>query len=349
MFSEKTRRTAKYVIIVLCILLVLDVLIVGIKFLKKTKKSSTSDSKATAAAQTAEDGSTSGDDGETETSEENLITYSNYIFVGDDRFVEMSNFAQEGDIFLSASGAGWQFLSDNLETIKSQADDNSVIIINLGLNDMGLGATNYALTINELAASQNAKVAYVLVNPVDEIVEATNGMGVKNSDIEHFNQSMESLLSNDVQVIDTNDYLWMVGLETVDGIHYTGEVSQMIYAYIKKVLSAGEEIEDEIIDVAEIVDSDMESILEVSGAPTDPTVYAANEYYENLVSFGDEATAVLYGNYVAGEYDATRSWIAAYAVQEISGRNMAAETGIGWSTGDEYFAWFATLADIAYN
>lgn len=156
-----------------------------------------------------------------------------YIFVGDSRYVGMRKFAQNNDIFIAENAKGYDFLMSNLETIRQYADNNSVLIIGLGVNDYGVNYKNYIRIMNELADTMECHVYYMLINPVEEEKEIPYGYTVYNEMIDKYNMLMRAGFSDKVKIIDSNSYLKENGFSTVDGLHYDDNTYNKIYNYLK--------------------------------------------------------------------------------------------------------------------
>lgn len=156
-----------------------------------------------------------------------------YIFVGDSRYVGMRKFAQSDDIFIAENAQGYDFLMSNLETIRQYADNNSVLIIGLGVNDYGVNYKNYIRIMNELADTIECPVYYMLINPVEEEKEIPYGYTVYNEMIDKYNMLMRAGFSDKVKIIDSNSYLKENGFSTVDGLHYDDNTYNKIYNYLK--------------------------------------------------------------------------------------------------------------------
>ncbi len=157
-----------------------------------------------------------------------------YIFVGDSRYVAMSEYAQAYDVFFCENGVGLYFLKNRMDKIVEASDDNTRIIIGLGVNDAGAGNTGYIEAIMDLCGRTDAEVYYMLVNPVSDSACAANGYSLTNSMVDRFNTSMiEGLSDTEVKIIDTNTYLTSNGYNTFDGLHYDNETTEKIYNFIK--------------------------------------------------------------------------------------------------------------------
>ncbi len=158
---------------------------------------------------------------------------SRYIFVGDSRYVGMRKFAQSNDIFIAENAQGYDFLMSKLETIRQYADNNSVLIIGLGVNDYGVNYKKYISIMNELADTLECNVYYMLINPVEEEKEIPYGYTVYNEMIDKYNMLMRAGFSDRVKIIDSNTYLKENGFSTVDGLHYDDNTYNKIYNYLK--------------------------------------------------------------------------------------------------------------------
>lgn len=162
--------------------------------------------------------------------------YSKYVFVGDSRYVGMSGFASDQDVFICEVNMGYNFLIDKMKEIKKNCNSDTALIIGLGVNDLKYSSDNYISKLNEMADTMDCTIYYMLVNPVDENKEKSSGYTIKNDDIDTFNKKLSNGFSDKIKTIDTNGYLKEMGFETVDGLHYTTDTYQRIYNYIKDSL-----------------------------------------------------------------------------------------------------------------
>lgn len=162
--------------------------------------------------------------------------YGKYLFVGDSRYkgMEKAN-ATDEDVFICEVGEGYDYLINQMNNIKYEIDDDTALIIGLGVNDL-VNIDKYIDKINEMSQTFDCLIYYMLVNPVDEEQETYSGYHIKNDDIDYFNQEIIDRLDENVIVIDTNSYLNAIGFETQDGLHYTEETYENIYNYIKSQL-----------------------------------------------------------------------------------------------------------------
>lgn len=161
-----------------------------------------------------------------EQSEIILVDYEdyNYVFLGDSRFVGMSNCKESNDTFICKVGEGYNYFCKNISNIS----ENDIVIIGFGVNDLG-NIDKYI----ELANSLTNEVYYLTVNPVDEQKERENGYSVTNQQIDEFNNKLKANATN-YKVIDTNSYLKQIGFSTTDGLHYDNATYIKIYEYIKQ-------------------------------------------------------------------------------------------------------------------
>ena len=159
---------------------------------------------------------------------------SKYIFLGDSRFYGMEMFAEEDDVFIYEIGEGYNFMMNHLNEAKSHiVDENTVMIIGMGVNDFRANADNYIAAINQLADENVCQIYYMLVNPVDDAIIQQNGYNITNEELDEFNEKMAQGLNDNVKIIDANTYLKTQGYNTEDGLHYDADTYKKIYEYIK--------------------------------------------------------------------------------------------------------------------
>lgn len=154
---------------------------------------------------------------------------SGVILVGDSRFVQMqANAGDNSCTWIAESAKGYKWFEEKaIPRIDNCVGSGSKILINLGVNDPG-NVQKYITLVNAKAAEWTAKgatVYYASVNPVWENPYVTEAQ------VEYFNSQMQSGLSADVHWIDSHSYLISVGYRLVDGLHYSSETYQALYAY----------------------------------------------------------------------------------------------------------------------
>ena len=151
------------------------------------------------------------------------------ILVGDSRFVQMQESVDANSCtWIAEGGKGYTWFEEKaIPRIEGCVGSGSKILINLGVNDTG-NLQKYLTLVNAKAAewtAMGATVYYASVNPVWENPYVTE------EQVEYFNTEMQNGLSSDVHWIDSHSYLTSVGYRLVDGLHYSPETYQVIYAY----------------------------------------------------------------------------------------------------------------------
>lgn len=151
------------------------------------------------------------------------------IFVGDSRFVQMQNSVGENSCtWIAESSKGYNWFNEKaIARIDNNVGSGSKILINLGVNDVG-NLQKYISLVNSKAnewAGKGATVYYSSVNPVWENPYVTE------EQVEYFNSQMQANLNENVHWIDSHGYLNAVGYRLVDGLHYSTETYQTLYAY----------------------------------------------------------------------------------------------------------------------
>lgn len=161
-------------------------------------------------------------------------TVAGVILVGDSRFVQMQNSVGANSCtWIAESGKGYNWFSENaIPRIDSCVGKGSKILINLGVNDTR-NLQKYISLVNAKAnewAGKGATVYYSSVNPVWE------NPYVNEEQVEYFNSQMKDSLNGNVHWIDSHSYLTSIGYKLVDGLHYSEETYQNLYAYYMNCL-----------------------------------------------------------------------------------------------------------------
>ena len=151
------------------------------------------------------------------------------IFVGDSRFVQMkSSVGDNPCTWIAESSKGYKWLNENaIARIDNCVGKGSKILINLGVNDPG-NIQNYLKLVNAKAeewTSKGATVYYASVNPV------WDNPYVTEEQVKTFNSQLQGGLSGNIHYIDSHSYLESIGYKLVDGLHYSTETNQNLYAY----------------------------------------------------------------------------------------------------------------------
>ena len=155
------------------------------------------------------------------------------IFVGDSRTEAMYEAVGSDDIWSCKVGAGYDWMTaDGIPAIESQIDENSAVIILMGINDPS-HLKDYITYINVRAhewSAIGAETYYVSIGPV------AGDPDVTNDQLATFNDSMQASLAG-VTYIDIFTPMMENGFSTLDGTHYPDEVSIWIYNYILQNLN----------------------------------------------------------------------------------------------------------------
>lgn len=156
------------------------------------------------------------------------------IMVGDSRFVQMQNSVGENPCtWIAESSKGYKWLNETaVARIDNCVGQGTKILINLGVNDPG-NLSKYLELVNAKAeewVGKGAKVYYSSVNPVWENPYVTE------EQVKYFNTQMQSGLSANITWIDSHSYLDSIGYRLVDGLHYSSETYQNLYAYYMSCL-----------------------------------------------------------------------------------------------------------------
>ncbi len=156
------------------------------------------------------------------------------IMVGDSRFVQMQNSVGENPCtWIAESSKGYKWLNETaVARIDNCVGQGSKILINLGVNDPG-NLSKYLELVNAKAeewVGKGARVYYSSVNPVWENPYVTE------EQVEYFNTQMQSGLSANITWIDSHSYLNSIGYRLVDGLHYSSDTYQNLYAYYMSCL-----------------------------------------------------------------------------------------------------------------
>lgn len=150
------------------------------------------------------------------------------IWVGDSRTLGMGNAMKNEDIYIGASGEGYDWL---YETGLSQLDSairehtDSPVIFNSGVNDYD-NLDKY-LTLYQTIAEEypDTHFYFLSVNPI----EPTLCKNITNEEITDFNNRLREAFPD--TYLDSFTYLMIHETVPIDGIHYSEEDYQLIYAF----------------------------------------------------------------------------------------------------------------------
>ena len=170
-----------------------------------------------------------------EQNSETSFDVTQYIFVGDSRTVGMhETVGDSGCVWIGQVSAGLSWFQDTaVGEIDESVTQGSVIIINMGVNDLG-NVWGYIDLLKEKIPQwmeKGAEVYYMSVNPVE------NHPYISNEDIANFNNILYNNLPSETGWIETNSYLLESGYSTQDGVHFDAATYQKIFNYTMEVLS----------------------------------------------------------------------------------------------------------------
>jgi lysophospholipase L1-like esterase len=175
-----------------------------------------------------------------------LTHVDNYpvLFVGDSRTVGLqqalsaSEYNLSNHSFVAKVGQGYSWLSSQAQTLSECENSPHIIILNLGVNDLG-NCTNYQKLYDTYRKGiwKDCPLYIVSVNPVCAPCQS-----VSNRQIEAFNQDMQNWINKEnasataetlpIHYIDTYSYLLETGYSSTDGLHYSSDTYLRIYEYI---------------------------------------------------------------------------------------------------------------------
>lgn len=162
------------------------------------------------------------------------------IWAGDSRTLGMQNAMKNDDVYIGASGEGYQWLSQiGLPQVKEAIAryPASPVVFNFGVNDYD-NLEHYLLLYEALLEEYpNTGFYFLSVNPIDPAV-CTN---ITNEEITDFNRHLQSSFSD--AYLDSYTYLMTKEVIPIDGVHYSAEDYRLIYEYateqIRQKLTAG--------------------------------------------------------------------------------------------------------------
>ena len=158
-----------------------------------------------------------------------------YIMVGDSRFVGMQQAVGDaGCVWIGQFSAGLDWFANTaVPEIDAVVGDGSVIIINMGVNDLG-NVWSYLDILNQKVPQwleKGAVVYYMSVNPVE------SHPYISNDDIANFNNILYNNMPPEMGWIETYSYLLEYGYGTQDGVHFDTGTYQTIFYYTMEVLA----------------------------------------------------------------------------------------------------------------
>ena len=154
------------------------------------------------------------------------------IFLGDERFRTMANYASgQSDLWECSASGDFSWMTDTAyPDVDTKIGNGTKIFISMGINDLD-NYQAYASSINTKAKEwqdKGASVYFVAVGPVS--AESTTS----NQKISTFNTYMYQNLS--IPFIDAYNHLVSSGFSTTDGQDYDEATSTELYNYLNSLI-----------------------------------------------------------------------------------------------------------------
>lgn len=151
-----------------------------------------------------------------------------YIWVGDSRTVAMSKAMANADIYIGASGEGYNWLSETgLPLLRDAIEEypDLPVIFNFGVNDYDNLSNYLALYRSLMTEYADTRFYYLAVYPIDPEV----CVNITNEEITDFNNHLKELSPE--TYMDSYTFLTENEILTIDGIHYSEEDSRKLYDF----------------------------------------------------------------------------------------------------------------------
>lgn len=150
------------------------------------------------------------------------------IWAGDSRTLGMRDAVDNDDVYIGASGEGYQWLSETglpqlREAIGQHPD--APVVFNFGVNDYDDMELYLKLYTSLTEEYPDTRFYFLSVNPI----EPTLCKNITNEEIADFNNHLKAAFPD--TYIDSFTYLMAEETVTVDGIHYSEEGYRSIYQF----------------------------------------------------------------------------------------------------------------------
>lgn len=189
----------------------------------------------------------------TDASAEKTHKFKRIIFYGDSRFAMMKNdivgMIWQGTIkksefpkisesdFVAKIDAHYDWMRDHQEDVFKKYGEDTLILIEFGVNDLHM-VDKYIAFANELIDA-GYNVGYLTIMPVVEDKALKYGYSLSNKNIIKFNDKLKTDLNPRAVILDAYDYLMQTGFETIDGLHFKKETTEIeLYKFIVNSLRA---------------------------------------------------------------------------------------------------------------
>lgn len=168
-----------------------------------------------------------------ETAADNLFI----IWVGDSRTIGMRDAVKNDDLYIGASGEGYDWLSETgLPQVRKAISDHpdAPVVFNFGVNDYDNMENYLALYESLLGEYPDTHFYFLSVNPIDP----TRCKNITNEEITDFNSHLKQAFPD--TFIDSYTFLLVNETVTIDGIHYSEEDYCSIHDFAAQEVSKTE-------------------------------------------------------------------------------------------------------------
>lgn len=160
------------------------------------------------------------------------------IWVGDSRTVGMKNAVKNDDLYIGASGEGYDWLSETgLPLVKDAISDypDAPVVFNFGVNDYDNMGNYLALYESLIEEYPDTHFYFLSVNPIDPEV----CRNITNDEISDFNSHLKQSFPD--AYIDSYTFLLINETVTIDGIHYSEDDYRSIHTFAAKEVCKAED------------------------------------------------------------------------------------------------------------
>lgn len=159
------------------------------------------------------------------------------VWVGDSRTIGMRDAMKNDDLYIGASGEGYDWLSEvGLPQVKDAilTYPDAPVVFNFGVNDYDNMENYLALYESLLEEYPDTHFYFLSVNPIDpEICQ-----NITNEEISDFNAHLKQSFPE--TYIDSYTYLLVNETATIDGIHYSQDDYRAIHAFAAQKVAEAE-------------------------------------------------------------------------------------------------------------
>ncbi|MFR8549336.1 MAG: SGNH/GDSL hydrolase family protein [Lachnospiraceae bacterium] len=171
---------------------------------------------------------------DTEKKEDELFV----IWVGDSRTIGMQNAMDNDDLYIGASGEGYNWLAESgLPQVKDAiaAYPGAPVVFNFGVNDYDNLDRYIELYTSLTKQYPDTHFYFLSVNPIDPAV----CKNITNEEIADFNSHLKQCFPE--TYIDSFTYLMANEVATIDGIHYCEEDYRLIHTFAAEQIATLED------------------------------------------------------------------------------------------------------------